>query len=58
VENGNRRMAPEVINAGVGMTIRLTYKGWKFYVESRYNYAWQSRIPTTFIPVTLGFRFN
>jgi hypothetical protein len=46
------------VNGGVGMTIRLSDKGWKFYVESRYNYAWSNRIPTTFIPVTFGFRFN
>ena len=45
------------INAGGGFTIRLSDSGWKFYVESRYNYAW-SRIPSTFIPVTFGFRFN
>ena len=37
---------------------RITDRGWKFYVESRYNYAWHNRIPTTFVPVTFGFRFN
>ena len=46
------------VNAGVGFTIRLSDKGWKFYVESRYHYAWSNRIPTTFVPVTFGFRFN
>jgi hypothetical protein len=46
------------VNAGAGFTIRLSDSGWKFYVESRYNYAWSNRIPTTFVPVTFGFRFN
>jgi hypothetical protein len=46
------------INAGGGFTIRLSDSGWKFYVESRYNYAWSSRVPSTFIPVTFGFRFH
>ena len=26
-------------NGGVGFTIRLGEQGWKFYVESRYHYA-------------------
>jgi hypothetical protein len=46
------------LNAGVGFTIRLGDKGWKFYTESRYTYAWSNRIPTTLIPVTFGLRFN
>ena len=46
------------VNAGGGFTIRLSDSGWKFYVESRYNYAWSNRIATTFVPVTFGFRFN
>jgi len=46
------------VNAGVGFTVRLTDSGLKFYVESRYHYAWTSRVPTTFAPVTFGFRFN
>ena len=46
------------LNGGVGMTIRLSDTGWKFYVESRYHYAFSDRIPTTFVPVTFGFRFN
>ena len=45
------------VDAGVGFTIRLSDTGWKFYVESRYNYAF-SRIPSTLIPVTFGIRFN
>jgi hypothetical protein len=46
------------LNAGVGFTIRLSDSGWKFYTEARYNYAFSNRIPTTFIPVTFGFRFH
>jgi hypothetical protein len=46
------------LDVGAGFTIRLTSMGWKFFVESRYNYAWSSFIPTTVIPVSIGFRFN
>jgi hypothetical protein len=46
------------LNAGVGFTIRLTDNGWKFFVESRYHYAWSPIIRTSLIPVTFGFRFN
>jgi hypothetical protein len=45
------------VNAGAGFTIRLTDSGLKFYVESRYHYAF-SNIPSTLVPVTFGFRFN
>jgi hypothetical protein len=46
------------VNGGVGFTIRLSDTGWKFYTESRYHYAFNEFIPTTFIPVTFGFRFH
>jgi hypothetical protein len=49
------------LDAGVGFTVKIGDKGWKFYTESRYNYAWTkglARIPTTLIPVTFGIRFN
>jgi hypothetical protein len=46
------------LNAGVGFTIKLGDKGWKFYTESRYTYAWSNRIPTTLVPVTFGLRYN
>jgi len=46
------------LDGGVGFTIRLPSPGWKFFVESRYNYAWSNFIPTTLVPVTFGFRFN
>jgi Outer membrane protein beta-barrel domain len=45
------------VNAGGGFTVALGRYGIKFYVESRYHYAF-SRIPTTMVPVTFGFRFN
>ena len=45
------------LNGGVGFTIRLSDSGWKFYVESRYHYAF-SNIPSTLVPVTFGLRFN
>jgi hypothetical protein len=46
------------LDAGVGFTVKLPSPGWKFFIESRYNYAWSSFIPTTLVPVTFGFRFN
>ncbi len=45
-------------NAGVGFTIRLADSNVRFFTEGRYHYAFSERIPTTLIPVTLGFRFN
>jgi len=45
------------LNAGVGFTIRMRESGWKFYMESRYHYAWHHNVHTTLLPVTLGFRF-
>jgi hypothetical protein len=46
------------LDGGVGFTIRFGDSGWKFYTESRYHHAWNPVIPTTFIPVTFGIRFN
>jgi hypothetical protein len=46
------------VNAGVGFTIMIGHQGWKFFVESRYNYAWSNFVPTTLVPVSFGFRFN
>ena len=42
-------------NGGVGFTIRINEDGYKFYVEARYHYAPNRHIPTTLIPITLGF---
>jgi hypothetical protein len=46
------------VNGGVGLTVRLGDSGLKFFMESRYNYAFTNFIHTAFVPVTLGFRFN
>jgi hypothetical protein len=46
------------VNGGVGLTVRLGDSGWKFYMESRYHYAFTNFIHTAFVPVTLGIRFN
>jgi hypothetical protein len=49
------------LDAGVGFTVKIGHKGWKFYTESRYNYVWTkglAGIPTTLIPVTFGIRLN
>jgi Outer membrane protein beta-barrel domain len=46
------------LDAGVGFTVKLPSPGWKFFVESRYNYAWSNFIPTALVPVTIGFRYN
>jgi hypothetical protein len=45
-------------NGGVGFTIRFAHTGWKFFAESRYHYVWSTFIPTTFVPITFGFRYN
>jgi hypothetical protein len=46
------------VNGGVGFSIRLSDSGWKFYVESRYHYAFTNPVASTLIPVTFGLRFN
>lgn len=46
------------VNGGVGFTIRLADSNWKFFTEARYNYAFSNRVPSTFIPVTMGIRYN
>jgi len=45
------------LNAGVGFTIRMGDSDWKFYIESRYHYAFHDTVRTTLVPVTFGFRF-
>jgi hypothetical protein len=45
-------------NGGVGFTIRFAHTGWKVFAESRYNYVWSTYVPTTFVPITFGFRYN
>lgn len=46
------------LNAGAGFTVKVGDLGWKFFAEARYTYAWSAFIPTTFVPVIFGFRFN
>jgi hypothetical protein len=46
------------VNAGIGLTLRLTQSGIKFYIEARYHYSPQGgRISTQIVPVTFGFRW-
>lgn len=45
-------------NGGVGFTIRVRDTGWKFFMESRYNYAASRFIATSFVPVTFGFVYQ
>jgi Outer membrane protein beta-barrel domain len=46
------------LDVGAGFTVKLPSPGWKFFMESRYNYAWSNFIPTTLVPVMFGFRYN
>jgi len=46
------------LNGGLGFTIRLSDSNWRFFTEARYHYAFTNRIPSTFIPITMGLRFN
>ena len=45
-------------NAGVGFTIGVKDTGWKFFIESRYNYAATRNIATQVAPVTFGFEYQ
>jgi hypothetical protein len=45
-------------NGGVGLTIRIKDTPWKFFVESRYNYAASRGIATQVAPVTFGFEYQ
>ena len=46
------------VNRGVGLTIRIKDTSWKFFVESRYNYAASRTIATQVAPVTFGFEYQ
>ena len=49
------------VNAGPGMTVKIGEKGWKFFTEVRYTYAWSrglASIPAALVPVTFEIRFN
>jgi hypothetical protein len=45
-------------NAGAGLTIRLSENGWKFFIESRYNYAASRLVSTQVAPVTFGLQYH
>ena len=45
-------------NGGIGFTIRVKDTPWKFFIESRYNYAASRAIPTQVVPVTFGFEYQ
>jgi hypothetical protein len=45
-------------NGGVGLTIRVKDTPWKFFIESRYNYAATRFIATQVAPVTFGFEYQ
>lgn len=44
-------------NGGVGFTVRAGEPPYRFYVESRYHYAPNSRVDTQLIDITFGFRY-
>jgi len=46
------------INGGVGITLRIRDTPWKFFMESRYNYAPTRFINTQVVPITFGFAYQ
>lgn len=44
-------------NGGIGFTIRAGEPPYRFYAESRYHYAPNSRLNTQLIDITFGFRY-
>jgi hypothetical protein len=42
----------------MGFTIGIKDTGWKFFIESRYNYAATRFIATQVVPVTFGFEYQ
>jgi hypothetical protein len=46
------------INGGVGLTLRIRDTPWKFFMESRYNYAATRLINTQVVPITFGFEYQ
>jgi hypothetical protein len=45
-------------NGGIGVTLRLADSRWKFYIESRYNYAASPYVSTQVSPVTFGLMYQ
>ena len=46
------------VNGGVGLTLRIRDTPWKFFIESRYNYAATHIITTQVVPITFGFEYQ
>lgn len=46
------------VNGGVGLTLRFRDTPWKFFMESRYNYAATRFINTQVVPITFGFAYQ
>jgi len=46
------------VNGGVSLTLRIRDTPWKFFMESRYNYAATSNITMQVVPVTFGFAYQ
>jgi hypothetical protein len=46
------------VNGGVGLTLRIKDTPWKFFMESRYNYAGTRFINTQVVPITFGFAYQ
>jgi hypothetical protein len=46
------------VNGGVGLTLRIRDTPWKFFMESRYNYAPTHSITTQVVPITFGFEYQ
>jgi len=44
-------------NGGIGFTVRVGEPPYRFYAESRYHYAPNSRINTQLIEITFGIRY-
>jgi hypothetical protein len=42
----------------MGFTIKVRHSAWKFFIESRYNYAASRVIATHVVPVTFGFEYQ
>lgn len=57
-DSGSQGSSAGGVNGGLGFTIRFAHTGWKFFTESRYHYVFSTYVPTTFIPVSFGFRYN
>lgn len=44
-------------SVAIGYTVAISDSGYKFYVESRYDYAPNKHVATQFVPIAIGIRF-